>query len=140
MCTGNPTRSTKLEAHRPPNRHHIRENQQKSKCNSKAQTHGNTRNLLTTRPHIDEQHQISKLSIHQLDNRTTSNGRTTQATGSKHPKTAIMPIKGIVNKPPHDSWPHISAGSLPCKASQKPLIRRHTPNHAACGAQNTTAS
>ena len=52
-----------------------------------------------------------------------------------HPKLPNLINKGIMRRQPHDSWPHIHAGSLPCKACPRPLIRRHTPNRTVAVAQ-----
>ena len=43
--------------------------------------------------------------------------------------------EGTLRRQHHDSWPHVRAGSLPCNACPRPLIRRHTPNHTVADAQ-----
>ena len=53
----------------------------------------------------------------------------------RHPEGPEWTNKGTLRGQPHDSWPHVRAGSLPCKACLRPLIRRHTPNRTATDAQ-----
>ena len=52
-----------------------------------------------------------------------------------HPRLSKWIYQGTLRRQPHDSWPHVHAGSLPCKACPIPLIRRHTPDRTAADAQ-----
>ena len=53
----------------------------------------------------------------------------------RHPELPKWINEGTLRRQPHDSWPHVHAGSLPCKACPRPLIRRHTPNRTVADAQ-----